>query len=430
MLSRSLPLSAASDDIDSFALAVRAASDLNETNEFGRTAVFEAARLGRIEHLAILLESGADMNLTDLAGESPLEIAGVNRHPETIVFLQNAGARDSSDAHSEEKGTMGISLEATPEDLIQLDEAENELAADGPYLIRGTYNYKKAIFDLVPELASEDKKRLADLNDEPTLPFDLSGWEGSPRHGVLLKSLENGPSTLERMAYFARGYLNASDRVNWDDGVRVFGESFHEAAARFVSEGLIEIADSCDGRYQLTDGGRDALDDLPPRHKAAADHHRRHIFGALEDESTDEWSLLRAVRNLAAVEDSSGGSPPKYTIDERAFAEVRALSETCLEDLFEISGDSDPPADHDNDFEFLLAVLSIPHRLQKEILKSTTNFLAGMFRHDGDQETADQFEEMEDSELPSLDDLFFLLLEVSLIEKLEKRYTIPDESDD
>lgn len=66
--------------------------DINETDRFGRTALFVACLFGKNEVVNILLERNADCLLCDKIGQSPLLVASRERYDEIVKTLLNHGA--------------------------------------------------------------------------------------------------------------------------------------------------------------------------------------------------------------------------------------------------------------------------------------------------------------------------------------------------
>lgn len=78
--------------LEKFQEKLSSASDIEERDPKGRTALFRAARLGRSEHVKLLLQHGADPNTIDSAGEAPLQAAARYGHLDCAGVLVDAGA--------------------------------------------------------------------------------------------------------------------------------------------------------------------------------------------------------------------------------------------------------------------------------------------------------------------------------------------------
>lgn len=72
-------------------LALDYGGDVNALSG-GESLIFEAITLGRIEHVKILMDAGADINFQDVVGATPLHIAGYAAQYEIAYMLLEAGA--------------------------------------------------------------------------------------------------------------------------------------------------------------------------------------------------------------------------------------------------------------------------------------------------------------------------------------------------
>jgi ankyrin repeat protein len=77
---------------------IRAGAPLDHVNNLGWTALIEAIVLGdggarHTDTLRALVEAGANVNLADRSGQSPLALARARRHGEMIRILERAGAK-------------------------------------------------------------------------------------------------------------------------------------------------------------------------------------------------------------------------------------------------------------------------------------------------------------------------------------------------
>jgi hypothetical protein len=67
-------------------------ASINEKDAAGRTALFRASRLGKVETVELLLEFRADVNAADLKGEAPLQAASRYGHLDCVRLLVKLGA--------------------------------------------------------------------------------------------------------------------------------------------------------------------------------------------------------------------------------------------------------------------------------------------------------------------------------------------------
>jgi len=77
---------------------IRAAAPLDHVNNLGWTALIESIVLGdggprHTDTLRALIEAGANVNLADRNGQTPLALARSRRHADMVKLLQQAGAR-------------------------------------------------------------------------------------------------------------------------------------------------------------------------------------------------------------------------------------------------------------------------------------------------------------------------------------------------
>ena len=79
-------------------MLIRAGAPLDHINNLGWTALIESIVLGdggprHTETLRALVEAGANVNLADRAGQTPLMLARARGYRAMVVVLRNAGAR-------------------------------------------------------------------------------------------------------------------------------------------------------------------------------------------------------------------------------------------------------------------------------------------------------------------------------------------------
>lgn len=364
--------------------------DINEQGDDGRTALFRTARLGKEEHVSILLGRHADPNIKDQYDEAPLQTAARRGHLRIVDLLLNTGADidhcpdPSKTSYSEsalcsavrkdhmEMVEMLLSRGASPNAatstrrhpmteaaqnlnktlieqlakagadvnyvdqygfsplhhvlsnesnksdeivevaklLIRLGANVDSKTVDGRCPIHFSISEKeesvpllRALLETKPDLSvvsenlgltpleqavewgleeqaellriagapevPEEKKidegdgitlkirelpveqidrdLAADLEKKESSLVTSHGWEASRPHWEILSNC-NTPVTLERVAYFARGYFNAPKGKELEDGKDVLGESYENAMERFINEGFIE---EIDGRRRV-----------------------------------------------------------------------------------------------------------------------------------------------------------------------------------
>jgi len=67
--------------------------DIDSRDDMGRTALMLAVLHGRTDAVDLLLEQGADPNLADIHGTTPLQAAMAGNERAIIAELQRKGAR-------------------------------------------------------------------------------------------------------------------------------------------------------------------------------------------------------------------------------------------------------------------------------------------------------------------------------------------------
>jgi ankyrin repeat protein len=79
-------------DLDKMQKALDELVDINSRDDDGRTALLRAALLGQTKAVKMLLAHGADPNLADTNGVTPLQAAMDGGHSTIIAALKHAGA--------------------------------------------------------------------------------------------------------------------------------------------------------------------------------------------------------------------------------------------------------------------------------------------------------------------------------------------------
>ena len=73
-------------------LLIAKGADVNVKDKFGGTPLHDAAHRGRKEIAELLIDNGADLNVESY-GETPLDTAINWKHPETATLLRKHGGK-------------------------------------------------------------------------------------------------------------------------------------------------------------------------------------------------------------------------------------------------------------------------------------------------------------------------------------------------
>ncbi len=88
-----LTMSAAfAGETNTIRVLVECGADVNLSNENGWTALLSAASCGHMDIVKLLLSSGADANSADKGGDTPLTVAAKGGHDGVVRLLKEAGA--------------------------------------------------------------------------------------------------------------------------------------------------------------------------------------------------------------------------------------------------------------------------------------------------------------------------------------------------
>ena len=111
-------------------------SDVNATSIKGRTALMEAADAGNVEMMRLLLSRGADANVKDNEGKTALmDAAFLNRKPEAVAVLLEAGASIKEKADGQSVTPLLIAELAQSDDAIRLLKQAGASLSDNEALI-------------------------------------------------------------------------------------------------------------------------------------------------------------------------------------------------------------------------------------------------------------------------------------------------------
>jgi ankyrin repeat protein len=212
---------------------INAGADVNARDKRGETPAFFIAGnlIDSIVTLEPLLAAGPNLSIKSLHWDQhPLERALFCDNDNIAELLRNAGAPPAEKERQESVFEFHISHKLAAEDLSEQDVEIVNLSADQPEN------------DLESVVYAQESK-LTHSEDRKLKPHYLGkDWKLSKPHKELLRHSHQVLS-LKRMTYFARGYLNAKEGCELDDGMKVLGEPYETATEYFVNTGLLERID-------------------------------------------------------------------------------------------------------------------------------------------------------------------------------------------
>ncbi len=209
-------------------------ADVNARDSIGETALHLAARRDTPLIAESLIRSGAEIEIHGHAFKmTPLQLCCSFDCPEVRRVLLENGARPWN-PEDLRIAPPTISVEVTLEDLTDSDD---ELALEDEQsdeVILGESFENDTIFVDVPSSAKKMAAAICtELKAEPR-EYLAEYWTCSRRHINALTKLDV-PLSLERIAYFARGFLNGHE----SDGPKVIGETYRDFVERLLAEQAI-----------------------------------------------------------------------------------------------------------------------------------------------------------------------------------------------
>jgi ankyrin repeat protein len=233
-------------------------------NRNGETALHLAVRYGDAKSVKALLNAGADKNARDARGETPiytgvdseydalpgmveilkadpdltipdsvfgmtpLERAIFVEKPKIAEVLRAAGSPPPRERFlRNEQEEVEVVIELTEADLMEMEER-------GPDWLDLIEPFEE--MDLIP--TQEERAWALEADREIPSLVGACGHGSSKPHWELLRHAKQ-PMPLKRMAYYARGFLNAPPGRELEDGPKVLGETYETAVERFVTLGLL-----------------------------------------------------------------------------------------------------------------------------------------------------------------------------------------------
>jgi len=161
---------AASGQSEKISKLLKIDTNLDATDDLGRTALHIAVERGALDIVSLLLDQGAGRNVQDNQGRTPLLIAVYNNNLEAIQLLSDAGA-DFSIADEEDNSPASISF-FKPTNLLRHlinEENVNNLAIDGRPLLHtsaglGLHDYLEVLLDKGADTTLKDDRGFSALD--------------------------------------------------------------------------------------------------------------------------------------------------------------------------------------------------------------------------------------------------------------------------
>ena len=107
---------------------IRGGTEINAINAWGRTATHYAVSRNNQKALKLLLDHGADANLADNDGNTPLDMWHKHKNEEMLALLQAAGARPSFTKVEEQQPAIAPATNTAPSstEFLSEDKVENQ----------------------------------------------------------------------------------------------------------------------------------------------------------------------------------------------------------------------------------------------------------------------------------------------------------------
>lgn len=210
---------------------INAGANINARDARGETPIYSGvdAEHNALPAMVELLTAKPDLTIASTVfGMTPLERAIFIENQKIADVLRDAGAPPPRiETLDDENEKIVIEVEPTEADL----EVMEEQYQDWRHVI-------EPIDQEALETTQQDQELAREVDHELPSLLSVYGHSVSKPHWSLLAHAKQ-PLSLTRMAYFTRGHLNAPVGLELEDGIKVLGETYENAAERFVGLGLL-----------------------------------------------------------------------------------------------------------------------------------------------------------------------------------------------
>jgi ankyrin repeat protein len=236
---------------------LKAGANVNAKDTSGDTPIFFGltSEMDPIPAICELLAWKPDLAVTDsVMGMTPLELAIERDLPKIAALLRKFGAPNPRTEVDQQTVTITITagkLAAIRESrkikyrvasAIRNFEGQEEIEDSAEFEDTDWRDSVERLDSKVLEPTADDLAMARQADEESPSLFHVFGYQASAPHMWFLRK-SSEPTSLIRMAFFARGFLNAPEGRELQDGQRELGESYQSAAQRFVDLGFLRKVD-------------------------------------------------------------------------------------------------------------------------------------------------------------------------------------------
>ena len=237
---------------------VAAGANLKSTVKWRGTPLHCAVSCSKVDAVRELLQLGADVNARDLDGRTPLMFAVLSmEHSVPFVFEILKAKPDLRLRDGKGETALDLARWQEKKEVVDILDAagapgtETQESMDSERVIEVAPGVE-VVLEVGTFHVPVEKKDEALATELPATPnlVGYLGWRSSTAHWRLLEGSRwtfaagtRTPYSIERLAYFARGYGNRPAGTELDDGPKLLGERYDKAVERFLTEGLFCIVE-------------------------------------------------------------------------------------------------------------------------------------------------------------------------------------------